>query len=343
MNFFLTKNLSRCSFVCSLFFACHFLDAAEALEPTTPLVFNEIWAYLMTDEESFFPKESPITDVVYFCARINEEGRLGFIPAVAKLPAECSSIRKHVVIACSHNPSEMHWILQRDVKARHQLVQDILKASNGFDGVQIDFEGIRPQEAGAFLGFLKEVRSKLDKKKILSVAVMARSSDRKDAFSYSAISQIADRVVVMAYDEHWRSGKPGPIASTAWVRKIAEYAQKNIPAHKLVMGLPLYGRVWQLDDVAASLRHSSVINLWKKYKTPLTRLDDGTPTFDFEETVRATCYFEDLQSLRNKLTCYQSMNISSVAFWRLSQEPGRLWKALRSEKKVFLPKEQKNK
>ena len=55
--------------------------------------------------------------------------------------------------------------------------------------------------------------------KIFSVAVMARWAEHKqknpsDAFDYPFIGMIADRVIVMAYDEHYRGGGPGPIISS---------------------------------------------------------------------------------------------------------------------------------
>lgn len=301
---------------------------------TSRVAFDEVWAYLFAAEETFFPKQSPITDVAYFCARLNEEGRLSSIPDIARLPVSCKNLRKHLVVACAHNRAQMYWLLRRDQLARESFIEDIVKASEKFDGIQIDFESLRAQEGDAFVDFLKVLRARLDASKCLSVALLPRWKDQKEeAFPYVKIAAIVDRVIVMAYDEHWRTSKPGPIASLPWCEKICDYAQKNIPANKLVMGLPLYGRVWALNEVSASLRYSSTLKLWEKHKTPVRRLKDDVPHFAFEEKIQAECYFEDMRSLKAKLGFYESKQIKAVAFWRVSQEPAKLWQYIALSKK----------
>ena len=49
----------------------------------------------------------------------------------------------------------------------------------------------------------------------------------------------------MAYDEHWSSSTPGPVASLPWCERVGAYAISTIPVEKLVMGVPFYGRAWQ--------------------------------------------------------------------------------------------------
>ena len=75
------------------------------------------------------------------------------------------------------------------------------------------------------------------------------------------ISKIADRVLVMAYDQHWSTSKPGPVASLTWCREVAAYASKNIPKSKLIMGLPLYGREWGDQGYSRSIRWNQVNEL----------------------------------------------------------------------------------
>ncbi len=311
--------------------ACGISLTSHALLASS-IVFNEVWGYLKEGEETFFPQHSSITDVAYFCGQVSEEGRLESFPSIEQLPEACQSLRKHLVVAVLHNKWLMYWVLKRDLKARDVLVQDIVKASQGYQGVQIDFESLRPQDKEAYLAFLKKLKSKMPKDKILSVAVPARTRDRSDAFAYKPIAQIVDRVIVMAYDEHWSGGPAGPIASGNWCARVCDYATQHIPASKLVMALPFYGRVWQTTEVACSLKYSNILRLWEKHKTPLIRTSDGVPTFSFEEKVKATCYFEDVQSLEYKLKLYQTQKIERVAFWRISQEPAKIWQLVKNSK-----------
>lgn len=309
-----------------------FTQVCEGNNSTSSLGFCEIWGYLKQQEEAFFPSNSPITDVAYFCAQLDEEGRVLSVPDVDKLPPACKGLRIHLVVGSFHNKWLMYWVLKKDLKARDVLVKDIVKASEKYHGVQIDFESLREQEKEPYIDFLKKLKARLPKGKMLSVAIPARTRDRQDAFDYEQIGKIVDRVIVMAYDEHWSGGTAGAIASGSWCERVASYALEKIPTTKLVMALPFYGRVWQTSEVACSLKYCNVLRLWEKHKAqaPIVRTGDSVPSFSFEEKVKATCYFEDLQSLEFKLKLYQGKNVDKVAFWRLSQEPVKIWQMLKT-------------
>lgn len=50
----------------------------------------------------------------------------------------------------------------------------------------------------------------------------------------------------MAYDEHWSSAEPGPIASQDWFVDGITTALNEVPANKLVVTLGNYGYDWTL-------------------------------------------------------------------------------------------------
>lgn len=296
--------------------------------------FKEIWAYVMKGEEKHLTGKEPITDIGYFSAVVNDIGRLKEGPDIQKIPPPIRTGRRiHLIISAPGNIPLMYWCLSKDKETRELLIQDILKAAEPYDGLQIDFETIRAEDGPAYIGFLKEIKSRLPKGKIFSVAVPARTKELKDAFDYKQIAEVSDRVIVMAYDEHWRTGEAGPIASLKWCEKVCAFSMKTIPNNKLVMGLPLYGRIWQKEVVARPLKYFETLEVWKQQQSLLARDPDGTPNFTFEQPVHATVYFEDMQSLDNKLSHYAGVGISSVAFWRHSQGPAALWSSLQANPK----------
>ena len=287
----------------------------------------ETWGYLMKGEESYFPKRSSITDVAYFEMKIDVNGDLKGNLSTPTLPLELrKNTRSHIVITSSHHPDLYHHYLNNELPFRTNIINNIVKISKNFDGVQIDFEGINQRDGTNFLNFLCDLKQSLPNDKILSVAVMARWKNHKklypmDAYDYSIIGRIADRVIIMAYDEHYRTGSPGPIASLPWCQKIYEYALDTIPKNKIIMGIPFYGRAWQqLPKVS---KYSDIEKLIKNnnLKTSLDTIDGGS----FEINGMINVYYETLKSIIYKRNFYFSNPIKGVAYWRISQEPKNFW------------------
>jgi spore germination protein YaaH len=293
------------------------------------LTFQETWGYLYKGEDSFLIGTEPLTDICYFSARLNDIGRLDQSITPPTLPGRLSrQARLHLVISAPASKTLMYLCLNKDLHTRSNLIQDIVRLSQPFQGIQIDFEAMRDEEGSAYLSFLSELKRQLGQEKILSVAVPARTKLLHDAFSYAGIAAVVDKVLVMAYDEHWRTGPPGAIASAQWCAKVCRFAQTHIPAHKLVMGLPLYGRIWQKEDVARALKYPETLKLWEQDRPRLNRLPDETPFFEFQQKINAIVYFEDIKSLTTKLSLYQNSGVRAVGFWRIGQGPAALWEQL---------------
>ncbi|MBN1914939.1 MAG: hypothetical protein JW769_03515 [Parachlamydiales bacterium] len=291
--------------------------------------FHEIWAYVFQGEEHFIKSNHAISDAAYFSASVNEIGRIGRTPLPEKIrPFLPPNTRIHCVISSPYNRSLMYWCLKQDPLTRENLIQDIVQIASSFDGIQINFESIRPEEKEALTQFLQEIKNRIPHEKIFSVTVPPQTCSMNNAYDYPKIVSIVDRVIVMAYDEHGRSASPGTIASLPWCSKVLNYAKKNIPPEKLVIGIPLYGRIWQKQTIARALKYFQTLDLWKQHSSIVERDKDQSPFFCFQQTVDAVVYFEDIQSLGTKLSLYEEEHIVSVALWRISQEPASLWERL---------------
>jgi spore germination protein YaaH len=290
--------------------------------------FKENWAYLMQGEEKYIIGTEPLTDIGYFSARVNDIGRLEMPLARPSLTGTLRNARIHLVISAPASKTLMYFCLNRDKQVREDLINDILKYSGAFDGVQIDFEVMRAEERNAYLSFLSEIKRKLPNNKLLSVALPARTTLANDAFPYAAIAAIVDRVIIMAYDEHYRSGPPGPVASIGWCRRVCEFAKTQIPPTQLIMGLPLYGRLWQREEIARALKYPETLDLWKIDKPPVRRELGEIPYFEIKRQINAVAYFEDIRSLTEKLSLYRHQGVTGVGFWRIGQGPSALWTLL---------------
>ena len=288
---------------------------------------NEIWGYLMQGEEKNFPIQSGITDIAHFSSSVQADGTLS---DNLDLPPEVINaspdVRRHIVITAPWNSDLYHHYLNPDLPFRETIIQEIKALSKPYDGVQIDFEGISSRDGTAFLNFLIQLKKSLPKDKILSVAVMARWEDHKkkyprDAYDYPLISRIVDRVIIMAYDEHYRTGPPGPIASINWCIPIFNYALKTIPKNKLIMGIPLYGRAWQTKTLSKAYKHHELVEELKKRSTQSDINSKTGGHFSFNEKVKVEVYHETIESINAKKNLYLSGKIKGLAYWRISQEP----------------------
>ncbi len=293
---------------------------------------HEVWAYLMKGEESYFPAHSPITDVACFSAAVTGDGNLaGGHLTPPPLPA--ANVRCHLVVTIPWNPTLAHIYLHPDYPFRERIIAGILERAKPFDGIQIDFEGISKEDGINYLNFLAAVKKALPRQKVFSVAVMARWAEHKqknpsDAFDYPFINMIADRVIVMAYDEHHRSGAPGPVASLPWCRKIFSYASSTIDPDKLIMGIPLYGRSWQLEKTARAFRNPEVWTDLRIREAELKSTPADGGSYSYTTNVTIQTHFETLPSLDAKLALYGSGPVQGIAFWRISQEPLNFWSRL---------------
>ncbi len=293
---------------------------------SAPVSFTEVWGYLMVGEEQSLVSSMPITDVGYFGAGIDNFGKLTGIPDRSKISGWNG--RVHLVIAEVSNPALSHFCLDPDYGIRPALIRSIADAAESFDGVQIDFETVAAADRKHYLSFLKAVKASIGSK-TLSVALPARTRKIKDdAYDYKAVSRIADRIIVMAYDEHWSGSTPGPIASLEWCGRVASWARSIISSDKLVMGLPFYGRAWGDVNPSKAYRFSSLENLMNdKSITAINRSDD-IPWFEYEQTVRVKVYYEDSRSIFARSRLYRDAKVEKIAFWRLGLEDPGVWESL---------------
>ena len=329
-----------------LAFNCNMLPAAAGgnteknaafAEKTQPVVelpvsrFGEIWAFLVTGREEALNLDFPVSDLVYFSSDVDSYGKLIDIPNFVKIASFPG--RKHLAAKCDSR-SLTHFVLAEGRPERKELIHDLLKASEPFDWLQIDFELV-PQKAGdAFLSFLQELRAGLPGK-ILSVALPARTrSLENDVYDYVKILPVVDRILVMAYDEHWSTSEPGPIASMEWCRRVASYSLETIGKEKLIMGLPFYGRSWGNVTTSRAYVYSGIEDILEKQNVREINREQGIPTFKYEIPVSVTVYYEDEYSLSARLEMYKTLGINSVGFWRLGQETPAFWPLISLEKNL---------
>jgi hypothetical protein len=142
--------------------------------------------------------------------------------------------------------------------SRTQVVEAIVAtvASQNYDGIDLDFEGfafIDPNTtwkttAPNWVLFVKELSTALHaQKKVLSITTPylfnpAEAQKGYFVYAWAQIAPFIDRLRIMTYD--YSTSRPGPIGPISWTEKTVKYAISIMPASKVYLGLPGYGKDW---------------------------------------------------------------------------------------------------
>jgi spore germination protein YaaH len=226
-----------------------------------------------------------------------------------------------------------------DPAAMSRHINDIvaLVQRENYAGIDIDYEDLPATDRKVFTTFITDLASALhDKGKTLTVALFAKTSDagedqRNAGQDYAAIGAAADEVRLMAYDYHWAESPPGPVAPMPWVRDVLAYAKTQMPADKIVLGVPLSGYDW-VDGKGEVVTWIQCYGRTSKYHATVQydRLSES-PSFKYtdEQGRQHEVWFENADSTALKLQAAKAAGIRGVYLWMISSEDDRTWATLR--------------
>ena len=238
--------------------------------------------------------------------------------------------------------------------ARDNLARQIAAAvrDRGADGVNLDFEPIAATYADEFTSLVQSIRVQLD-------AVAPGYQLTFDTMGWVGNYPIeaatapgaADAVVVMGYD--YKTGTSGiagsvsPIGGPTYdlADTLAAYVAR-IPASKLILGVPYYGRAWSTSTsalnastVSAAKYGASVAVLYETaldFSAQYGRLYDPIEGVAWTTYQKQNCtstygcvtatrelYYDDAQTLAAKYDLVNSYGIRGVGIWALGYDGSR--------------------
>ena len=294
--------------------------------------------------------------------------------SVRKSNGKISSIVSSEYVKKAHDKGIDVWVLIDDFKktkdgnyivndvisktsSRQRLVKNIIKQvkSCKADGVNVDFEYIKEENSDSYIEFIRELSIECRNNKLVLSIDNYVPSDWSNYYRRADQAEVADYVVVMAYDEYnVSSDDAGPVSSMKYVENgikntVDEVGSSN--AGKVIAALPFYTRIWTKEDVKKSSNISKDAKIVEdavngnyalsseavgmdtakeyvdSHGLSLSLDEESGLNYAYEDKdgVFTQIWMEDVDSLSSKLDLVNGNGIGGAAFWKLTMESNDVW------------------
>lgn len=221
----------------------------------------------------------------------------------------------------------------KDEVAQAAFIESLLTVMNdptySFDGIHIDFEGLKEADSSAdFTGLLRELKEQLGE---LTMSVAVPPVDYYNGYDLKAIGELADSVILMAYDfTHGESGLPS--APLPLVNETVQTALQSIPKEKLVLGISKQANQWITDPngVTGPVYRPAIAEVEKRLASAGLETTWSVPfllkKLDFQdERGSHLIYYEDAQSIEKKIWLAKYYGLKGVSLWYMGNYTAEDW------------------
>lgn len=246
------------------------------------------------------------------------------------------------------NPDWTHESL-KNYDTRLKMIKQITAYAEIYklDGINIDFENVYLKDKELLVQFMRELTPFLHEKGItvsMDITFKSNSEVWSMFLDRKKLAETVDYVMVMAYDEHWDSSPTeGSVSSIPWVEKGLREILKEVPNEKIILGMPLYTRVWEIHKgkerkiIAKTLSNQYQTN-WILEKKVKPRYDEKTGQNYAEFTDKKTdltykVWFEDETSMKKRIQIMKKYNLSGIATWQRGFADKKTWEYIDNELK----------
>ena len=230
-----------------------------------------------------------------------------------------------------------------DSNARAQAISALVEAAGSYAGLTIDFEGLKGDTIKKnYVAFMEELRSALPKDKTLYVCV--QPDTWYTGFDYRGLGEVCDKVILMAHDYQWTS-VPGsyvgtgntdsPVTPFASVyealRDITDPDTGVQDVSKVALAISFGTAGFHSDENSRLLdttiyhpgtdtlagrlaQPDTVVTYSEKYRNPCA-------IYTNEEGERYKVWYEDAQSVADKLQLARLFGVTGVSLWRVGTIP----------------------
>lgn len=230
-------------------------------------------------------------------------------------------------------------------ETRLAMIKQLLAYAKTFklQGINIDFENVYTKDKDNLVQFVREMTPLLHEANlVVSIDVTPKSNSEMWSLflDRARLGTVVDFMMVMSYDEHWASSPTsGSVSSLPWtentIKRILD--EDGVPSSKLILGMPLYARVWteepdgkggvKVSSKALGMGAVNQIIQEKKLKPIMSETGQHYAEYKEGESLKRI-WIEDAVSIKARAELVKKYDLAGAATWRRGFETPDIWPAL---------------
>lgn len=215
---------------------------------------------------------------------------------------------------------------------RQKLILKLMEDARvyGFDGINIDFESLKPEASMHYIQFIRELSVACRKAGVVLSVDVPNYETFNAYYNRKDMGKVVDYVINMGYDEHYGGSEKGSVASIGFVKRGIDNSLKEVDPEKLINAIPFYTRLWTTTGektTSSALGITSAQNWIDENGILLTWNEETGQMFGERATSEEvkSIWMEEERSLQLKLDYMKEKDLAGVAVWKLGLEPKEIW------------------
>ena len=230
---------------------------------------------------------------------------------------------------------------------RAEAVNQLVIASANFNGVTVDFEGMKGNELKeGFNQFIIELKSALGNKKLYVAVhpVLKNSAEYFDAYDYKTLGEYADKIILMAHD-YASYTLPDNLLNTTFIAtpvtpfdevytalKAITNSQTGVQdKNKIIFAVSTANTsAWNTTDkkiTDGKSIHPAMDTVEKRLAQPDTEITysekykNPYAFYTTEDGQQILLWYEDSRSIKDKIKLSKMFGVNSLSVWRIGAIP----------------------
>jgi spore germination protein YaaH len=260
--------------------------------------------------------------------------------------AEAKGYQVWGLFSNSFDPLLTHEAL-KDFETRKTIIRQLLHYSQMYQlqGINFDIENVNKEDGSLVTQFIREAAPYMHEAGLvisMDVTFSAGANNNWSSFyERKELAQLVDYLIVMAYDEHYGAASgAGSVASLPWVEQNLQKLLTEVPNDRLILGVPLYARLWKEQqnaegktEITAKALAMDKVTAWLTEKGLKPTYDEKSGQnyaeyYNTDELATYKIWIEDELSLTKRADLAAKYHLAGIGTWSRYFGDQTAWTAL---------------